>query len=142
MSTNKTRHFGLSQWQSTDPIRVADFNADNQKLDDALAARAQLATGSYTGTGKFGSANPNTLTFPFEPKFVFVTHQSGEWYRQTLAGIRGMTGAYVYQSVLNSDYYNRATLTWDGKKLKWYNSGSAYYQLNESNAKYFYIAIG
>ena len=142
MSTNKTTNFGLSQWQSTDPIRVADFNADNQKLDDALAARAQLATGSYTGTGKFGSANPNTLTFPFEPKFVFVTHQSGEWYRQTLAGIRGMTGAYVYQSVLNSDYYNRATLTWDGKKLKWYNSGGAYYQLNESNAKYFYIAIG
>ncbi len=40
MSTNKTQHFGLSQWQSTDPIRVADFNADNQKLDTALAARA------------------------------------------------------------------------------------------------------
>ena len=36
MSTNKTTNFGLSQWQSTDPIRVADFNADNLKLDTAL----------------------------------------------------------------------------------------------------------
>ena len=141
MSTNKTQHFGLSQWQSTDPIRVADFNADNLKIDDALAARAQLATGSYTGTGKFGSANPNTLTFPFEPKFVFVTHQSGEWYRQTLAGIRGMKQAYVYSGLFNGDQLKTASIFWDRNTFWWYSS-QAFFQLNNSGETYFYIAIG
>ena len=141
MSTNKTTNFGLSQWQSTDPIRVADFNADNQKLDAALAARAQLATGSYTGTGKFGSANPNTLTFPFEPKFVFVTSQNGSIYAKFMA-IKDMPEVQTYSSFIGSDYIDHVSLAWSTNKLQWYAEKSAYFQLNDSGETYFYIAIG
>lgn len=136
MSTNKTTNFGLSQWQSTDPIRVADFNADNQKLDDALAARAQLATGSYTGTGKFGSANPNTLTFPFEPKFVFVTNLDGSRYLFLVPKMHTQTSDVTD----NSDSDN--AVSWSKNSVTWYNRYSEVYQLNLRAMEYQYIAIG
>ena len=135
MSTNKTTNFGLSQWQSTDPIRVADFNADNQKLDTALAARAQLATGSYTGTGKFGSANPNTLTFPFEPKFVFVTRGMGTF----LLAVRGCEKWKT--SPLDNGSYSLVEIQWSGKKISWYSDRQADYQLNSEKSQYYYVAF-
>lgn len=41
---NQTEHYGLSQWALTDRVRMADFNADNAKLDAALAALSGLQT--------------------------------------------------------------------------------------------------
>lgn len=38
-STNKTANFDLNQWIETDPVIRTDFNADNQKIDAALAAQ-------------------------------------------------------------------------------------------------------
>ena len=38
-STNKTENFDLNQWVETDPVIRTDFNADNQKIDAALAAQ-------------------------------------------------------------------------------------------------------
>ena len=37
-STNKTSALGLSQWVLSDPFRMEDFNADNAKIDAAVAA--------------------------------------------------------------------------------------------------------
>ncbi|MGM9607332.1 MAG: hypothetical protein ACI3XJ_07495 [Oscillospiraceae bacterium] len=37
----KTTNYQLNQWDAADPIRRADFNADNAKIDAALAANAQ-----------------------------------------------------------------------------------------------------
>ena len=37
-STNKTENFALNQWVGTDPVLMEDFNADNAKIDAALAA--------------------------------------------------------------------------------------------------------
>ena len=38
MSTNYTENFDLCQWEPTDPVIRTDFNADNAKIDAALAA--------------------------------------------------------------------------------------------------------
>jgi len=35
-STNKTANLGLSQWEAADAVQMADFNADNAKIDEAL----------------------------------------------------------------------------------------------------------
>ena len=35
--------------------------------------KAKIQTGSYIGTGTYGSNNPNTLTFDFEPKLLIVS---------------------------------------------------------------------
>ena len=35
-STNSTEHLALNQWLGTDKPKMADFNADNLKLDAAM----------------------------------------------------------------------------------------------------------
>lgn len=32
----------------------------------------QLAVGTYVGTGAYGEANPNSITFPFPPKLIWI----------------------------------------------------------------------
>ena len=41
MSTNKTQHYHLNQWEAEDKVLRAEFNQDNAKLDSALAQAAQ-----------------------------------------------------------------------------------------------------
>ena len=41
---NQTANYQLSQWESTDRILMADFNADNAKIDAALKANAEAIT--------------------------------------------------------------------------------------------------
>ena len=54
----QTEHYGLSQWELTDRIQMEDFNADNAKLDTALAGKIGKAVvvwdcprGSHFGGG-------------------------------------------------------------------------------------------
>ena len=42
-ASNQTTNYDLSQWLPTDPVHHEDFNADNAKLDAALAAKADAA---------------------------------------------------------------------------------------------------
>ncbi|MCI9468902.1 MAG: hypothetical protein HFG45_06340, partial [Oscillospiraceae bacterium] len=73
MSSQKTTHLKLHRWIKSDPIKMAEFNENFQKLDEAIAAGAKIATGSYVGTGTYGSSNPCSLTFDFVPQIVFIT---------------------------------------------------------------------
>ena len=77
----KTQNYNLNQWAVADPIRREDFNADNAAVDAALAAIAasvgsagncRIATGSYTGDGKWGKSNPITLSMDFQPQWVMI----------------------------------------------------------------------
>lgn len=43
-ASNTTPHFGLSQWEGSDPIRREDFNADHAAIDAALHAQEQAMT--------------------------------------------------------------------------------------------------
>ena len=103
-----------------------------------LGDKVRIATGSYTGTGTSGSSSPNSLTFGFVPKLVFV-HKSSDG-RLQMCAINGdsecMSGA------VGSSQYTVKT-AWENKKLSWYSSGdSALRQLNESDVVYNYVAIG
>ena len=37
MATNYTTNYQLNQWEPTDPVIRTDFNADNAKIEAALA---------------------------------------------------------------------------------------------------------
>ena len=43
MASNYTTNYNLCQWEPTDQVQRTDFNADNAKLDAALAAKAEAA---------------------------------------------------------------------------------------------------
>ena len=142
---NKTENLKLNVWEKSDPILVGDFNEDNRKIDAAVAAldakAARVEVGSYTGTGTFGREKPNSLTFSFQPKFVFVVSESGSIY-ENFRAFHGMPTTYVYSSFLGSDYGERIPLTWEGNTLRWYATKGNFYQLNTQKQKYVYIAVG
>ena len=120
-----------------------------------LGAKVQTATGSYTGTGTYGSNKPSSLTFDFEPKLLVIIgyfSASGN-YSATNAS---SNGAYnmVSADVLSTKYISGMGLglydsgapygkkSSDGRTIYWYHSVSAKGQLNISGYTYHYIAIG
>lgn len=96
----------------------------------------KIATGSYTGTGTYGSSNPNSLTFGFVPKLVFVTYDPYKDQSDFILFIDTKTRG----SNLPSN--NQILSTWSGNTLSWYNPNNADYQYNGSGKIGHYIAIG
>ena len=45
---NQTTNYNLNQWEAADRVKRADFNADNAKIDAALKAVADAASGGAT----------------------------------------------------------------------------------------------
>lgn len=93
----------------------------------------KIATGSYTGTGTYGSSNPNSLAFEFKPKIVVIEDSFGS------------AGGYVWINEANSGistYSSNCVLNWEANSLKWYNGSSAISQLNDSGVKYLYFILG
>ena len=111
----QTPNFHLNQWSPEDYVRRTDFNADNAKIDAALAAagNCRIVTGSYTGTGKYGYTNKNSLTLPFSPVLLLISGGNNGFAVIPMGGENGST---------------------------W--SDSAEGQMNTSNTTYYYTALG
>lgn len=107
-----------------------------------LGGGARIEVGSYVGTGTYGSSNPNTLTFGFEPQLVAIFSPSGNGnYAYKLFMLRNVLGASIFDPDGNN---NGVIVTWSEKSVTWYvyESKNATYQMNRSNYTYHYIAIG
>jgi hypothetical protein len=123
---------------------------------------AKVATGSYTGTGKYGKNNANSLTFDFQPHVVIVAPAVG--FEQTsiismgdnstsepvimnfaAMAIRGQTRGFRAKYELN-ETNSYCYITWTDNGLSWYSdyeySTGADIQMNVSGTAYFYVAIG
>ena len=109
---------------------------------DQIKDGVKIATGSYTGTGTYGASNPNSLTFEFEPKFIFISSLKGSEYMQSMKGNTG----FLFNNNESSDASN--VITWGKNSVSWYTDGTASSsvkpskQLNWSGVTYNYIAIG
>ena len=108
-----------------------------------LGDKTSIETGSYVGTGTYGSGNPNTLTFRFEPKFVHI--QAGNIGKEDSSVFKfaffvlGTKGFSIGPGSANELYNLNAKF--DGNTLSWY-LGNAAQQLNTKSANYFFIALG
>ena len=132
--------------------------------DDVFSWIAQEATrietGTYVGTGMYGADNPNSLTFDFVPKAVFIIGCD------TSSGVKttyfGSSGAGTLESIW-AMYYDRLTTSYaenvgfgtrfneyspcgkrssDGKTFYWYTTYIAdEYQFNVSGTTYYYLAF-
>ena len=163
MSTNKSEHLQLHLWEPGDSVLRTEFNENWQKLD-ASAAQAQadltaglaqiisdlnaggqlarVAFGTYTGTGKYGSGNQNSLTFPFAPK-VLILFPSQQIYSANY-NYYGQYGVGVVQAgriYPDFGHDNPTVLTLSGTTLRWYSSGNAFSQYNGA-VPYYYVALG
>lgn len=108
---------------------------------NVLSVGPKIAVGSYVGTGTYGEANQNSLTFDFEPKFlvVYAPYDFGSDSSESspLLLIRGFNGI----SGTPSSTWGRNTAVWNGHTVKWYGADGSY-QHNMSSKTYCYFAIG
>lgn len=118
-----------------------------QVIASAQSGLAKIATGSYVGTGTYGSANPNSLTFDFVPKLIMI-------FRQFTGTIYGVS-IIIYNSKSQIANNSSGTLTWItannqnvAPQYTWFQNSvswiaaDASMQLNESGSTYFYAVIG
>lgn len=122
---------------------------------------ARIQIGSYIGTGTYGANNPNSLTFEFEPKLLIIPFADYFASSQT---------TQIVDFIVNKDYswliltdnlptspgkayglgynsYAYAYVSADRKTVYWHTTSSnttngAYFQFNNPNLQYFYLAIG
>lgn len=117
-------------------------------LATAVANGMKCESGTYTGSGSYGSGNKNSLTFPFVPKLVCVWHGPsspnglhpddgmGYWHYSFL-WMTGQTQAGVHAN--GSGILNFSV---SGKTLYWYTGAGSSVQMNDTNTTYYYFALG
>ena len=129
----QTPNFHLNQWSPEDYVRRTDFNADNAKIDAALeaAGNCRIVTGSYTGTGHYNSATPNSLTFEKAPLLLLIF--SDAYFFAAHGNARG-------QAVAENGGWT-LPLTWTEQSVSWFSRDSANAQLNDKDVVYSYIAF-
>ena len=117
-------------------------------LNTALASRARIQTGSYVGTGTYGSSNPCSLTFGFSPQLfiLFGKANSNANYRDMIIAIKGGTQlAFTISSGSNPAAAEGSnvglTFSWGSSTLNWYAT-NLNYQLNASGVTYNWLAAG
>lgn len=103
--------------------------------------------GTYTGTGTYGSGNPNTLTFTTPPSLVRVEGPYSANNRTvSIEFTQGQTVGLALNGQAGNTVngYEGVTCAWsnDGKTLTWYSTSSASWQCNASGYEYTYVAIG
>ena len=108
-------------------------------IEDALAGcgNCKIAYGSYVGTGQYGAANPNTLTFDFEPKAMFILGTPNPSIALFMRGCARYWNTGIVISSLGTE--------WSGNTIRWYSTSSnqgAENQMNISGMTYNYVAIG
>lgn len=101
----------------------------------------KIATGSYTGTGTYGASHPNSLTFAFEPKLVFIGAE-----RQFSADCAFVfNGQTTFSRTNSGGGGDSADCSFSGNTFTWYSQSSSWgsaAQMNSANVEYLYFAIG
>lgn len=145
----------MKQWNGTsfDNVLPLAYMANNAgKLDGktyqeiiqyAQSKNLLLYTGQYRGAGVYGYNNPNSITFPFEPILLLPPFQPGDRTRGCFMSTALVSENYNGVASFFSPAVNATMLRFssDRKTLEWYND-TEYAQLNQSNATYYYAAIG
>ena len=81
-TVNKTQNYQLNQWEAEDRVLRTDFNADNAKIDEALAGIPKVTFGSYIGDG----ALSRTIPLPFTPNMVYLCRHDGPAFTTITGG--------------------------------------------------------
>lgn len=138
----QTKNLNLNRWAPEDFVRLTQINQNFDKIDEEVGAlrkatqtagNCRIVTGSYVGTGSYGSATPNALTFPGKPLMVFV---NGGY---SFAAIATTDTTAVFQT--GGNQYYSLYLSWSGNTVTWYNGVLPELQLNTSGKIYYYAAL-
>ena len=151
MASQQTPNYRLSRWAGTDRILVEEFNDNRDKIDTALKASADnvasaaaalencgncdIGLFTYTGNGKYGSANPTTITFPKMPTVFIIKGTQG-----IMMGRGGESKGTISVQGSSNAIVQDLDLTWQGSKCSFYHTVTARQQMNASDT-YWVLAF-
>lgn len=121
-------------------------------LMSSLGGGAKIQTGSYVGTGTYGSSNPCSLTFDFVPVAFYISGPVAS-AENTCAGVAikrlnnsNQSGFLVinlgYNSTTSQNPVYNFPCKFDGKTISYWAIAGPGYQCNVSGYAYMYYAIG
>ena len=153
MASNYTRNYNLCQWEASDKVLRTEFNADNAKIDAALAGKASVSslsslqstvsdkasqsaldalttivTGHTTSLGKKGNCTLYTTTYTGDGQSNVrktLTFPSQPW----LVVIGGGNGYLIlvrgmsYVPAAIGSLYQNVVF-WSGNSVSWSHGGS------------------
>ena len=131
---NQTENYQLSLWDPEDRIQRTDFNADNAKIEAALAGldaaiaamgNCKICVTSYYGSGKYGAANPTSLTFTHKPIWVMVFGSTGVLEMFPESG-------YAYTTANSTGGRYSLSCSLSGNTISWYYTGNSATQMSET----------
>ena len=137
--------YGLNATAVPDEVLAAarTLISTAQKTADS---KCKIVSGSYTGTGTYGSGNKNSLTFDGTPKLLIVSSTVSSAYGGSrtypqLIFVYGESGSIASLITSGSEVFSSAKVSGSGNTVSWYSADAAAQQLNVSGIKYNYIAI-
>ena len=171
MATNQTTNYQLNQWEPTDAVQRVDFNADNAKLDAALAVLADSKADqsgldalsdtltSLSGTvsavsARAGNCDMELLTYTgtgamgqsSPTRITFSSLPDAFLVVGDLAILLGRGG--VKEAILackdvtySESFVSSSSLTWTGTQMSLYNGVNARYQMNSENKVYWVLGL-
>ena len=140
----QTANYQLSQWDAEDRILREDFNRDNEKIDEAVAAAqagaVRFITGSYTGDG---STAAREFHLGARPKFLLLCRDSegdGSSFYQSVFAAQNFQYTFMEAGKSVSSALELLTFTDTGFTLQ---SGetNAEKGFNRSGKSYRYLAL-
>lgn len=113
-------------------------------LATADSGLGKIVTGSYIGTGGYGTSNKKSLTFSAPPKLLVVMPSSNtvggpQGGFIALRGISSSRGGGIMDDVPGAQF--QLYYTWDGNTVTWYSPNNEYSQQNNNGTTYYYFAI-
>lgn len=113
-------------------------------LATADSGLGKIVTGSYIGTGGYGTSNKKSLTFSAPPKLLVVMPSGNAANGQfggfiAVKGIRSSRAGGIMDDVKGD--WGQLYYTWEGNAVTWYSDASEYTQQNNSGMTYYYFAI-
>lgn len=115
-------------------------------FENAVTA-PKIATGSYVGTGKYGSSNKNNAYIGFIPK-LFLVYSTYDYPEFGVFKCEAMTdtdkgGMFMDVSTSNDITGNSARFITDsGGGVRWWSADNEERQFNRSGETYYYFALG
>ena len=145
ITTETLSQLGLS----ADKLPNDAFQQIKILIDNAQTSadgKAKIQTGSYVGTGTYGANNPCSLTFDFEPSFIFIVDTNTATPSITTGFLQNGLGVSFYctygegnWTTSATNFYFKSTII--NKTISWSSNYGANIQLNISAHTYNYIAI-
>ena len=121
----------------------------NELKQQISETSVKIATGSYVGTGKYGSSNKNNVYVGFYPKLfiVYGTKSTTQFFFFRCEAMSETDQVGMYGQVNASTGYdldnNHARFVPDnGGGIRWWNSGNADNQMNTAQERYYFFALG